>query len=152
MISLRATAAVVTAVCAFGIGSAPLSRADPPAPAATCVALGQISESLSDDIGQGLQPAAFRRYSITKLTHGVSYMRQVNSKARITALDGPLQDLTNTIDDLKTQYELVTTSNEDGTWHPMSETQTQDLDQASAQQDVLTGLVSQLQQSNHCPT
>jgi hypothetical protein len=33
----------------------------------------------------------------------------------------------------------------------MSASQEQDLDQASAQQDTLTGLVSQLQQSNHCP-
>ncbi|SKW60628.1 Uncharacterised protein [Mycobacteroides abscessus subsp. massiliense] len=72
-----------------------------------CTALGQIAESLNDDIGAGLQPRGLRRYDITQLTHGVSYMNQVNANARITALDVPLRNLTSTINDLQNQYQLT---------------------------------------------
>ncbi len=152
MDSRRTIAASVTLAGIAGGVLAPAAWADDPAPSQpACAALGQIAESLNDDIGAGLQPRAFRRYDITQLTHGVSYMNQVNANARISALDVPLRNLTSTINDLQTQYQLVTVSNEDGTYHPMSASQEQDLDQASAQQDALTSLVSQLQQSNRCP-
>lgn len=152
MVSRRTVAASVILAGIAGGVLTPIAWADDPAPSQpVCTALGQIAESLNDDIGAGLQPRGLRRYDITQLTHGVSYMNQVNANARISALDVPLRNLTSTINDLQNQYQLVTVSDEDGTWHPMSASQEQDLDQASAQQDTLTGLVSQLQQSNHCP-